>query len=37
MFGASSTDHVKLDRDLGVPRDESTDELFAFVENALKK
>jgi acetyl esterase/lipase len=37
IFGASGTDHVKLDRDLGVPGDASTAELFAFVENALKK
>ena len=31
MFGAAGTDHVKLDRDLGVPGDPSTAELFAFV------
>lgn len=36
-FGASGTDHVKLDRDLGVPGDPATAELFAFVEAALKK
>ncbi len=31
-YGASSTDHVKLDRDLGVPGDASSAELFAFVD-----
>jgi hypothetical protein len=37
MFGAPGTDHVKLDRDLGVPGDPSTPELFAFVDAALKR
>jgi hypothetical protein len=32
IFGASDTDHVKLDRDLGVSGHTSTAELFAFVE-----
>ena len=36
-FGASGTDHVKLDRNLGVPGDPATAELFAFVEATLKK
>ncbi|MGH9719152.1 MAG: alpha/beta hydrolase [Bryobacteraceae bacterium] len=36
-FGAAGTDHVRLDRDLGVPGDPSTAELFNFVEAALKK
>jgi acetyl esterase/lipase len=35
MFGASGTDHVRLDRNLGVPGDPATAELFAFVEAAL--
>ena len=37
VFGAEGTDHVRLDRDLGVPGDPSTAELFAFVEAALKR
>jgi len=37
VFGAAGTDHVKLDRDLGVPGDPSTVELFAFVAAALKR
>ena len=37
MFGAAGTDHVKLDRDLGLPGDPSTAELFAFVDVALKR
>ena len=37
MFGASGTDHVRLDRDLGVPRDPATAELFAFVQAAIQK
>lgn len=36
-FGAAGTDHVRLDRDLGVAGDPSTAELFAFVDAALKK
>ncbi len=35
-FGAAGTDHVRLDRDLGLPGDPSTAELFAFVEAALE-
>jgi hypothetical protein len=37
MFGAAGTDHVKLDRDLGVPGDPSTAELFAFIDAMLKR
>jgi arylformamidase len=37
IFGAAGTDHVRLDRDLGVPGDPSTAELFVFVETALKQ
>ena len=37
IFGAAGTDHVRLDRDLGVPGDPATAELFAFVEAALAK
>jgi len=36
-FGAAGTDHVRLDRDLGVPGDPSTAELFTFVAAALGK
>ena len=37
VFGAAGTDHVRLDRDLGIPGDPATAELFAFVDAALKK
>jgi arylformamidase len=37
IFGASGTDHVRLDRNLGVEGDPSTAELFAFVDAALQK
>jgi acetyl esterase/lipase len=37
IFGAPGTDHMGLDRNLGVAGDPSTAELFAFVEAALKK
>jgi acetyl esterase/lipase len=37
MYGAMGTDHVRLDRELGVPGDASTAELFAFVDAALAK
>ena len=37
VFGAVGTDHVKLDRDLGVAGDAATAELFAFVEGVLKR
>jgi acetyl esterase/lipase len=37
IFGAAGTDHVGIDRNLGVPGDPSTVELFAFIEAALKK
>jgi acetyl esterase/lipase len=36
IFGAEGTDHVRLDRNLGVPGDRATAELFAFVEGALE-
>ena len=36
-YGAEATDHVRLDRDLGLPGDAATTELFAFVEAALRK
>ena len=32
IYGAARTDHVKLDRNLGVAGDPSTNELFAFVD-----
>ena len=34
-YGAEATDHVRLDRDLGLPGDAATRELFTFVEAAL--
>ena len=37
VFGAEGTDHVRLDRDLGVQGDPSTAKLFAFVDAALHK
>jgi arylformamidase len=37
IFGAAGTDHVRLDRDLGLPGDPSTAELFAFVATAIGK
>jgi len=37
IFGADKTDHVRLDRDLGVAGDPSTVELFAFVDAILKR
>jgi len=37
VFGAAGTDHVRLDRNLGVAGDPSTAELFAFVDGVLKK
>jgi len=30
IFGVAGTDHVRLDRDLGIPGDPSTSELFAL-------
>ena len=36
LVGAEGTDHVKLDRDLGVPGDPATQELFDFVSSRLK-
>jgi acetyl esterase/lipase len=36
-YGAEATDHVRLDRDLGLPGDAATTELFAFVDAALGK
>lgn len=35
LFGADNTDHVKLDRDLGVPADPATQQLFEFVNSSL--
>lgn len=37
LFGAAATDHVRLDRNLGLPGDPSTAEVFAFVQAALGK
>ena len=37
VYGAAATDHVRLDRNLGVAGDASTAELFAFVDAILKK
>jgi hypothetical protein len=37
LFGAEDTDHVKLDRDLGLPEDPSTREMFRFVERVLTR
>jgi acetyl esterase/lipase len=37
IFGATGTNHVRLDRELGEPGDPSTAELFTFVEGVLKK
>ncbi len=37
IFGAERTDHVKLDRDLGLPDDPATRQLFAFVDEVLRK
>ena len=37
IFGAEGTDHVRLDRNLGVENDPSTAELFAFIDAALEK
>ena len=37
IFGAAGTDHVRLDRNLGVSGDPATVELFAFVATALEK
>ncbi|MBN8731252.1 MAG: alpha/beta hydrolase [Acidobacteria bacterium] len=36
MFGAEGTDHVKLDRDIGVAGDAATRELFAFMAECLR-
>jgi hypothetical protein len=35
LFGAEATDHVKLDRDLGVAGDPATKALFDFTEQIL--
>jgi arylformamidase len=35
LFGADETDHVKLDRDLGVPGDPATKALFDFTDHLL--
>jgi arylformamidase len=37
VFGARETTHNKLNADLGLPGDPSTQALFAFVDRALKK
>ncbi len=36
LFGAENTDHVKLDRDLGVEGDPATRALFAFTADVLR-
>jgi arylformamidase len=36
IFGADNTDHVKLDRDLGVEGDPSTKALFEFTDRVLR-
>jgi acetyl esterase/lipase len=36
LFGAGQTDHVKLDRDLGLPGDPATMELFDFTARVLR-
>jgi acetyl esterase/lipase len=36
LFGAENTDHVKLDRDLGLPDDPATRVLFAFLDETLR-
>jgi acetyl esterase/lipase len=37
VFGAKDTDHSKLNENLGVAGDPATEELFAFVDGALKQ
>jgi hypothetical protein len=37
LFGASDTDHVKLDANLGPASDPAPKELFAFMDAALKR
>ena len=37
VFGATSTDHTKINDNLGLPDDPSTKALFAFLGDALKK
>jgi acetyl esterase/lipase len=37
LFGAPDTDHVKLDRNLGLGADPATLELFRFMERCLKR
>jgi acetyl esterase/lipase len=36
LFGAEGTDHVRLDRDLGLPEDPSTKMLFEFTDRVLR-
>ncbi len=36
IFGADNTDHIKLDRDLGVPGDPATKALFEFTGRCLR-
>jgi arylformamidase len=37
LFGAEGTDHVKLDRDLGLAGDPATKEVFEFTERVLRE
>ena len=37
IFGAAGTNHIQLDRNLGVSGDPATAELFAFVDSVLRK
>ena len=37
LFGAEDTDHVKLDRDLGVAGDPATKVLFEFTDQLLSR
>jgi arylformamidase len=37
LFGAEGTDHVKLDRDLGVAADPATQALFEFTDRVLRE
>src|SRR3954452_23009016 len=37
LFGAEATDHVKLDRDLGLGDDPATNTLFEFMDRLLRK
>ncbi len=37
LFGAEGTDHVKLDRDLGMAGDAATQALFEFLDQVLRE